>query len=169
MEVRPAMASDALAVSKIHVESWRHAYRGLIADSILDNLSVENRMRYWISAIESGSPHLQVAETGTGIAGWVAFGPSRDEDASSETGEIEAIYILPEYWGQGIGKNLLSVAKKVLKDRRFSSITLWVLSGNDRAKAFYIAQGFKLDSCPPKVNKRGDQILEELRFRAWLS
>lgn len=111
---------------------------------------------------------MWVAEKNSVILGWVAFGPSRDEDASPITGEIEAVYIRPECWGQGIGKSLLSAAANVLLARQFTRVTLWTLSNNRRAIDFYKAQGFEVDSCPPKVSERGDQKLEEVRYELML-
>lgn len=93
MEVRPAIPSDALSITEIDVESWKYAYRGLIADSILDSRTVEKRMKYWASTIKSGKPYLLVAEKNSIVVGWAAFGPSRDEDAAPQTGEIEAKFI----------------------------------------------------------------------------
>lgn len=164
MEVRPAIPSDALSIAEIDVESWKQAYHGLIAGSILDSRTVDSRMKHWASAIESRKPHLLVAETNSIVVGWIAFGLSRDKDASPQTGEIEAIYTHPDYWRQGIGKALLSRALHSFSGQQFSRITLWVLSGNIRAAGFYRAQGFQMDSCPPKVSKRGDQVLEEIRY-----
>lgn len=169
MEIRPAILPDSLSVAEIHVESWKYAYRGLVPDSVLDSITVKTRMKHWVKAIEAGSPRLRIAEKDSVIVGWVAFGPSRDEDASPKTGEIEAIYVHPGHWGKGIGKALLAAAVQVLSAQKYARITLWVLSKNTRAARFYRGQGFQIDSCPPKVSKRGDQVLEELRYKIGLA
>lgn len=169
MEIRQAISSDSLSVAEIHVESWKHAYRGLMPDSVLEGLTVESRMKHWITAIEAGYPRLWVAEKNSVILGWVAFGPSRDKDASSQTGEIEAIYVHPEHWRKGVGKALLAAAVQALSAQNFSRVTLWVLSNNSRAEEFYSGQGFQAGSCPPKVSKRGDHVLEELRYEISLA
>lgn len=168
MEIRQAISSDACNVAEVHVESWKYAYRGLIPDSILDNLSVENRTKFWGQAIESGNPQLLVVEKNSSLVGWVAFGSSRDGDATSQTGEIEAIYIHPSHWRQGFGEGLLSAAKNILIYQNYTCVTLWVLSGNIRATNFYEKQGFQVDSCSPKVSERGGKILEEIRYKCKL-
>lgn len=51
IEIRQAISPDALSVAEIHVESWKYAYRGLLADSILDSLTVESRIKHWVRVI----------------------------------------------------------------------------------------------------------------------
>lgn len=39
--LRAVGEADARAVAEIHVAGWRWAYRGMVADELLDSLSVE--------------------------------------------------------------------------------------------------------------------------------
>lgn len=43
MNVRPAVPGDARAVADVHVRAWRAAYRGLLTDASLDELSVDEK------------------------------------------------------------------------------------------------------------------------------
>lgn len=52
-------------------------------------------------------------------------------------GEIISIYLLPEYIGKGYGKSLLEKAIEKLKAMGFTTIFLWVLEDNHRARHFY--------------------------------
>ena len=52
-KLRRATAADARAIATVHVRSWQQAYRGLIADHVLDALDVETRERFWQQALES--------------------------------------------------------------------------------------------------------------------
>ena len=53
--VRPAELSDAAAISRVQVETWKHAYRGLIPQHILDEMSVEQRSECWESNLKSSA------------------------------------------------------------------------------------------------------------------
>lgn len=106
-----------------------------------------------------------MAEVRSEIAGWVAFGPSRDSDAASAAGEIEAIYVRPDYWATGVGRGLWLVARRRLIERGFSSATLWVLSENARAIRFYRAAGFQPDPDSEKEISIDGKILKEIRYR----
>jgi len=64
-----------------------------------------------------------------GEAGFISFGPSRDKDGN-EKAEIYAIYVLPKFWNQGIGGELLDEAERSIRNSHFTAITLWVLEKN---------------------------------------
>ncbi len=56
-------------------------------------------------------------------------------------GETIALYVLKDYYGKGVGKQLIHAAFAALD---FSEIYLWVLKDNKRAIAF-IKNGFYFD------------------------
>jgi len=164
MIIRLATLPDARQIAEVHVSSWQHAYRGLVPDSYLDRLSVDKREIAWQRAISEGLPELWVAEQDARILGWVAFGPSRDGNASASVGEIEAVYILPDYWRQGIGRGLWQIAQQRLITRNFSTVTLWVLADNQRAIQFYLTLGFLPSHSATKVSERDGKKLTEVRY-----
>lgn len=47
MSIRQAAYDDYPVLAKVHVESWKTTYRGMIADAYLDQLTVESRMERW--------------------------------------------------------------------------------------------------------------------------
>ncbi len=51
MEIRKAMSNDAEDIARIHVESWRTTYAGVIPDLYLRELSIESRKKTWNDAI----------------------------------------------------------------------------------------------------------------------
>ena len=53
-------------------------------------------------------------------------------------GWIEQLYVAPEAWGRGIGRELLALAR----DRSPAGLQLWTFQVNRRALAFYAAAGF---------------------------
>lgn len=80
--------------------------------------------------------------------GCVAYGKSRDR-ALTNWGEIVSIYLLPEYFGKGYGKNLLEIALLDLKQSGYQNIYLWVFKENQRARHFYEKNKFQFnkDEC----------------------
>ena len=68
--IREAVPADAGAVARVHVDSWRTTYRGIIADSILSDLSYELRERHWHSALTEHRDRnfIHVAESDDGRA-----------------------------------------------------------------------------------------------------
>ena len=51
--------------------------------------------------------------------------------------ELNKLYILEWFCGQGIGYNLLMEAEKIVKLKGINEMWLWVLVSNERAIAFY--------------------------------
>jgi GNAT superfamily N-acetyltransferase len=73
-------------------------------------------------------------------------GPGRDGDAAeARTGELIALRVAEDCWHQGVGRALHSRALGVLRESGFTAATLWVLTGNERARAFYAAMGWTPD------------------------
>ncbi|MET8762462.1 GNAT family N-acetyltransferase [Lentzea sp. NPDC004782] len=154
MTIRPAVLSDAAAVASVHVRSWQSAYRGLIPDEVLDNLSVDDRTAMWERVIPDGG--VWVALDGDDVVGFASAGPSRDDDASFE---LCAIYSLPSAWGRGLAEPL---ARAALGDE--PDVIVWVLEDNKRARRFYERLGFTADGVA-KTQTVGGAVLNELRYR----
>jgi len=49
--IRYADASDAGTPAEIHARSWKAAYKGIIPDEILENITVEKRQKYFEEAL----------------------------------------------------------------------------------------------------------------------
>lgn len=163
--LRDAETSDAPALARISVDGWQQAYAGLLPQSYLDALDVDARMRGWLEVLETTPMRPLVAEVAGVVAGFASFGPSRDDDAdATTTAEIYAIYVSPDRWRRGIGRDLL-IASMAHCAAAFDTCTLWVLTGNESARAFYAAHGFLPDGAA-KVESRRGVVLDEVRYRA---
>ena len=145
VEVRPAGPDDASAIAGVHVRSWQAAYRGLLPDELLDRLSVTERRETWRQALAGGAYVLVALDGGT-VVGFCALAkPSRDDDAGERVAEIAAIYVDPEHWRRGIGRELMEAALADLRAERWTSVTLWLLTGNQPAHDFYAQFGLEAD------------------------
>ena len=157
--IRRAGLADADGLAEVHVGSWRAAYDGLLPQELLDGLSVPRRADAWRDMIARGDGQTLVAVDASAdrIVGLLNVGPSRDDDAGPEVGELRAIYLLPDRWNKGTGR-LLHDAGFALLAPDFTVATLWVLDSNERAKAFYAKRGWQVDGAT-KWDERGDAIL----------
>lgn len=148
------------------MRSWQAGYRGLVPQDYLDGLDpaarVDARRR---SLQESDLPRsgTLVADDGR-VVGFAHIGPARDEEAADDVGEIWAIYLSPDAWGRGYGRELLSAALGQLARAGYRQVTLWVLDTNARARRFYEAAGFRSDGAVKVDDERGFP-LTEIRYR----
>ncbi|MCM3638115.1 GNAT family N-acetyltransferase [Sporosarcina luteola] len=140
MRIREAMPGDEDGIARVHVDSWRTTYKGIVSESVLQNLSYEQRAENWRRGI--GRSTLYVAEVDSGeIVGFATGGKERTGNYDAD-GELYAIYLLNEMQGQGIGKKLMQTIAKNLKEQGFSSMLVWVLERNP-SKTFYESLGGK--------------------------
>ena len=47
LTIRPAEIDDAPAIARVHVETWRWSYRGIVPEAYLDSTTVQNRAFVW--------------------------------------------------------------------------------------------------------------------------
>lgn len=167
--VRPATQKDVRAIAEIHVTVWQAAYKGLMPDEHLAGLKVEARVPLWKEAVEYGDPQVVVVCSGGEVVGFVGFDRSRDPKSKPTTGEIWAMYVKPEHWGQGAGLALWDAAREGLLEEDCTDVTLWVLFRNDRALRFYDLAGFKREMTTARTNTIGGVKLEEIRLKRSLS
>jgi ribosomal protein S18 acetylase RimI-like enzyme len=162
--IRPVRLEDAAGIARVHVDSWRSTYKGLIADEFLAALSYQRRTQFWSQYISDlqNIRFLFVAEARPDeIVGFVSAGPEGEGDLDYP-GELYAIYLLLQAQGQGVGRKLVDVAKRELCQRSFSSMLLWVLKDNQPARKFYEAVGGEyLRERPIKI---GNQVLIEAAY-----
>jgi ribosomal protein S18 acetylase RimI-like enzyme len=171
MNIRLAMADDAILLADVHIRTWQAAYRGLIPDETLDSLDIAERASRWRALIAESPGDTLVAIDNGSIIGFCSIGPSRDEaGASNGIGEVTSIYVDPSYWRSGVGRALCDAAIAQAQDRAFLELILWVLEGNHRARAFYEKMGFSLDHNSDFTHGFGGNVkLPQVRYRMQLS
>ena len=142
--IRDAQIGDAEGIARVIVSAWKDTYRGLMPDQVLDHLSVDERTARWRKRFEGvNDPYHQafVAEMHGVVIGFASYGPNLEPDPTYR-GEIYALYILKEFRGQGLGRQLVSRAAAALIGLNILSMVVWVLSGNPYQK-FYERLGGK--------------------------
>lgn len=143
MIVRAATLEDAAAIARVHIETWRTAYRGLVPDDVLAGLSYERRLQRWteiLSRPADGRFGTFVAAADDRVVGFASGGPERDGDPLYQ-GELYAIYVLEVYERRGLGRLLTHAVAAMLVEAGFASMLVWVLADNIGARRFYETLG----------------------------
>jgi ribosomal protein S18 acetylase RimI-like enzyme len=164
----------------IHVRSWQAAYRGLMPQDYLDGLDPAARAARWqrnLTALDWPASGVLVVTAGpgtastagpgtastagpgtasTGIVGFAGYWPTRDDDDDPvRTGEVAAIYLHPDAWGQGLGRQLMTATLANLAAAGYREAALWVLQDNARARPFYSQAGWAADGAAGRCVSRG--------------
>jgi ribosomal protein S18 acetylase RimI-like enzyme len=163
--IRPATEADTAGIAEVQVRTWQKAYAGLLPAEQLDGMSVERSHRGWASRLATLAPNgaLLVADLDGEIAGFVSCGPSLDEDAPPDRGQIYAIYVRAAHWRAGIGRQLNDAALESLRANGFRAATLWVLRANTRACDFYTTVGWVADGAEQSEEIHG-MTADEIRY-----
>jgi len=159
--IRRATERDAPAIASVHVNSWQWAYRGLLPDAYLDNLSVADRETMHADRLaDEGETRTWNVERDGMVVGFASTRPSRELDALPEDAEVGAIYLLADVAGTGIGDGLLDAATRDVAARGYKRITLWVLETNTRARRFYEKRGWTPDGTTKTETFGGVEVVE---------
>lgn len=123
MEIRRATAADADAVAEVYLASFRAALPTVrLAHS--DEEVRRHARAHWVAATEC----WVAADDGTVVA-----------MMSLTPGWVDQLYVAPGWQGQGIGRQLLELAKARASA---DGLQLWTFQVNERARRFYQGNGF---------------------------
>ena len=128
------------------------------APSRLTTDLAEHTDRVWIG----GYPSQVTLEQADKIVGFCRIGT--EEDDGEPLGEIVALYLLPQFQRQGIGKQLMQTGIEQLRQRGYSTIVLWVLKSNVQARQFYEHCGFTAEPVEKTLDMGTPQIVVRYRL-----
>ena len=152
--IRQATAADARAVALVHLETWRVAYAHAFPREALDDMSAERVEAR--TEMHRRAPPL-VAEQEGEIVGFVSVGSGLDP---ATDGELYAIYVHPDHWGEGHGRDLIAAGEQRLRELGHEQAVLWVLEDNPRARRFYEAAGWTFDGSRRPIELLGVHVIE---------
>ncbi len=161
LHIREATINDAEEIAKVHVDSWRTTYKGIIPEEFLTNLSYKQRTELWINNIGRTDNFVIVAENNEGEIIGFADCWKRETNTVSNSSDLTSIYILKEYQGIGLGKELLKSIFFRSNLLGYQKIFVNVLEDN-KARYFYEHYGAHLSkSAQIKI---GGKVLNELIY-----
>ena len=140
--------------SLVHWQTWREAYDDLLPADYQETMTLD-RCRFFSQKYPENT---LIAMDGKKVVGFISYGKFRGE--TIQAGEIIDLYVLKDYYGKGVSKQLMHAAFVALD--QFSEIYLWVLKDNKRAIAFYQKMGFTFDG-QEQILKLGKPV-KELRM-----
>jgi GNAT superfamily N-acetyltransferase len=148
IQIREAKPGDAMDLARIHEETWRSTYQGIIPHLHLERMIARRGPRWWQQSIRRGSGIVIMTFNGQ-PQGYASFGKARQAPNRS-TGEIYELYLAPCFQGLGLGKKLFTATRRVLERRGMRHLIIWALADNEKACAFYAQQGGKHVATAPE-------------------
>ena len=135
--IRPARATDADAIARLHAESWRSMGRGIMSEAYLEELVYAERREVWHARLEGGNPRFLtfVAVQREGLHGFICFKLKADRQYGTL---LDNLHVDPRLCGRGLGEALMRVG--VLQVEEVSPgepMHLLVFEANLGARRFY--------------------------------
>jgi len=158
--IRDARADDGEEIARIQHRSWQVGYAHIFPAEQLAAPHIDPER--WRARLVEPPPGWRtfVADRALRVAGFACTGTNRDD---ATIGELYALYVDPDAWGDGIGRELIAHAEEAL--RPYGEATLWVLEDNPRARRFYEAAGWTLDEGVAKTDTFLETEVVEVRYR----
>ena len=156
MSLEAVQPQDALSLGEVYCKAWRTAYAGLVPQDFLDALTPKHCAPLPTQIVAADS---FVFKQDGRIVGLVNFGACRDE-LDGRTGEIRSIYVLPDCWNLGIGRQLFLAAKDALQKQGYVRWIVWTLVDNLRARRFYEKLGMTNTARTRRMELGGRDLLE---------
>lgn len=104
--IRETIEKDITEIARVHIDTWRTTYQGILPDEVLENLSYEKREQSWQKVFDNSakdSNFILVAEDKLGNIVGFANGGIERSGISGYQGELRAIYILESHQKKGLG------------------------------------------------------------------
>lgn len=143
MKIRIARLEDAAGIAKVHVDSWRTTYQGIVPKDYLDSLSYEQRTDLWQRNLSHEAHFGVVALNRQGDIIGFADARRKDEDLIQQSIHLTSIYLLAAYQGRGIGKKLLKEMFEYFKQLQVQKVFVEALEENSTC-SFYEYYGAEL-------------------------
>jgi ribosomal protein S18 acetylase RimI-like enzyme len=151
VHVRKATVADSAGLAKVQVDSYRIAYAGILPQDYLDQFTYAEQEQDWRELLSTGLDGLlYVAESQEDEITGYALGRPGVTDITPFDSELVALHGLQPFQGKGIGRQLAKAMAAQLKEAGCTSMMLWVLADNQRARQFY--------------EKLGGELLDQTQF-----
>lgn len=131
------------AVTKIHIESWRAAFRGIVPDVVLDRKNEGETLSSWRSTIQRYPDNLFIANSPKGTSvGFCCAGPVVDTEKNLDFEyEIYGLHVDPIDYRKGIGTALLNNAFDRMTNLGLCNAIVWTLEKLGSSRSFYEKNG----------------------------
>lgn len=142
--IRKVKREDIEQVVDIQVTGWQTAYRGIIDDEYLNNMSREEKIKKRQKDFNENG--FIVAEIEDKVIGFCRYSDTNKYEIEKENIDCEllALYVRYEYKYMGVGTKLFTFVKDKFKEMNKKKMIIWCLKENESAKKFYTKMGGRI-------------------------
>lgn len=141
--IRYAELTDCKTLSIVKRQIWETTYRGIYPDEKLDNYNYKENEEKFINILNNENVEIYVVEVDNKIVGYMECGTPIRPFSNYEQ-EIGLLYLLKEFQGHGIGKELFMLGRDSIKRKGVNEFFISCNKYNVNAQKFYEKMGGKL-------------------------
>lgn len=154
LTIRLGTVADAEEVEAVHWAGLEGAYLGRVPGWPEEPRVVPHRVARWTGWLADPDIDTVVGESHGNLVGFSTLRPCTAPDLdATHHGEMPTLYVHPKYWRLGYGRRLCQETLRRAEARGFSSVVLWVVDVNERARRFYESLGFSFDGTSRPVEE----------------
>lgn len=147
--------SDAPLTARLRREAWETTYRGIYPDEAFDNYSFSEKAARDAERFKSPDFTGYIIEAEGRPTGYLFI-------REGSLPHIEALYLLKEYRGRGIGGQAFDIVRGYCREKGFSRFTCSCNAHNKPALGFYKRMGGRvIKSDMGHLNRQEDQLTLE--------
>ncbi len=160
--IRNIKKEDIPDVVDININGWKEAYKGIVDDKYLENISREDKIKKREKDYKENG--FIVAEIDKEVVGFCRYidNLNKSPEITNADCELIAIYVKPKYIKKGIGKCLFEYVKNEFRQMKKTKMIWWCLTDNKSARIFYEKMGGKVIA--KKLKKIGEKSYEEVCY-----
>ena len=140
-------------ISAFNIDELQKISRDTFFQSFVTSTSEENMQHYLehnfskeqlTKEVENSHSEFYFAILESEVIGYlkINYSAAQTELKDDHTLEVERVYVRNNYYGKGVGQQLLDYARQIAKQKNMQSIWLGVWENNHRAISFYKKNGF---------------------------
>jgi GNAT superfamily N-acetyltransferase len=140
-----ASSQDADSIARLHAQSWRATYRGVLDDEFLDRHVVAERREFWSSRFAAAPSDRRIVLKALGDDRLLGFVCVLLDEEPQWGARLDNLHVSPESKGTGVGYELFQAAREWIANvAPGTAMHLWCVERNDIARRFYDRQGGKI-------------------------
>lgn len=141
IEIRKATYSDIKEIANIKVTGWQNAYRGIVPDEYLNNMSHSEQIEKYSTTYSLDTIFVAVKDKEIlGFCRFYSYDIPVYDDLEVDC-EIREIYVRTDVKRMGIGSQLFKYTLEYLKKKGKTELYLGVFKENYNSRRFYEKMG----------------------------
>lgn len=151
MQITRPKPENAEKLKKVALKTWKETYKDIFTEE-----TIEEVVNDWYAEEDLKQqfkdPYFYIAKESDELVGYIHA--TIEEDIL----KLHRLYILPGYWGQGIGTQLYEKIESEAEPKA-DKIKLEVLKENNVGKSFYNNKGFRIEKIED-VELKGEEATQ---------